>query len=161
MFTPALTQTKKGGVIDAVASLLFHILLCCTSMRHRVPMSTWYDQLVGTVQRCDTSWGRPAVEVGKERIRSPVELSTMGYRLSVCAGLLDGADLGVQGGPHRGGEGAAGEQCQPGTSRHGEEGTNGKLYRKEMEDKYHYSLCHSLYHYIWLCMFFGDTIDKK
>lgn len=62
------------------------------------------------------------VELGRPFSHLDVESdgSFQSNGMSVCAGLLDGTDLSSEGGPHRGGEGTAGEQCQPGTSRHGE-----------------------------------------
>lgn len=59
-------------------------------MRHRVPMSTWYDQLVGTVL-----WASRVV-LGQTFVAldSESDGGSQGNRLSMCAGLLDGVDLG-------------------------------------------------------------------
>lgn len=78
-------------------------------MRQRAPKSTWYDQLVGMM----------ALSLMNVPLDVMSDGSPRSNRMTMCAGLLDSADLGSEGGPHRGGEGITGEQCQHGAQRHG------------------------------------------
>lgn len=79
------------------------------------------------------SAGRSCVIALSGKFREELWIGFLGKHqskhLSVCAGLLDRIDLSSQGGSHPGGEGTAGEQCQPGASRHGE----------NREEQWHYS----------------------
>lgn len=42
------TGAAVGTLPPFVLHTLWHCMFCAISMRHRLPMSTWYDQLVGT-----------------------------------------------------------------------------------------------------------------
>lgn len=127
------------------SSTLFSLTLLSA---HATPRS--HEHLVWPAGRW-SALTKPWVSHREYGLTSVLELvwygSSQDNRLSVCAGLLDSVDLSGEGGPHRGGEGAAREQCEPGTSRYGESiecslshKWNSSLWHAVLQQLYYYCI---------------------